>query len=156
MTSQTSSYPVPAAPDSQSDILFLKHDSSIFRQSSNPVCGFSMMEQVRFCAVWPMENWFGSSMHHTDWICYCHALEKGCLLPIGRCTLLMPRRTGAGSSRSTVYVGYHEKLLNVTLSDNHCTTLWNILNEEGDDLKNDAKKVTLYKRQCSVAATALF
>ena len=74
-------------------------------------------------------------------------------LPIGRCTLLMPRRTGAGSSRCTVYVGYHEKLLNVTLSDNHCTTLWNILNEEGDDLKNDAKKETLYKRQCSVAGS---
>ena len=23
---------------------------------SNPVCGFSMMEQVRHCAVWPTEN----------------------------------------------------------------------------------------------------
>ena len=34
------------------DILFLKHDSSILRESSNPVCGFSMMEQVRLCAVW--------------------------------------------------------------------------------------------------------
>ena len=30
------------------DILFLKHDSSILRQSSNPACGFSMMEQVLF------------------------------------------------------------------------------------------------------------
>ena len=40
----------------RSDILFLKHDSSIFRQSSNPVCGFSMMEQVRLCCVWPTEN----------------------------------------------------------------------------------------------------
>ena len=47
-----------------SDILFLKHDSSIFRQSSNPVCGFSMMEQVRLCAVNPLENWLGSSMNH--------------------------------------------------------------------------------------------
>ena len=27
-----------------SDILFLKHDSSIFRQSSNPVCGFFLKE----------------------------------------------------------------------------------------------------------------
>ena len=35
----------------QSDILFLKHDSRIIRQSSNPVCSFSMMEQVRLCAV---------------------------------------------------------------------------------------------------------
>ena len=39
------------------DILFLKHDSSIFRQSTYSVCGFSMIEQVRLCAVWPMENW---------------------------------------------------------------------------------------------------
>ena len=35
----------------RADILFLKHDSSIFRQSSNPVCGFSMLEEVRLCAV---------------------------------------------------------------------------------------------------------
>ena len=35
----------------QPDILFLKHACSILRQSSNPVCGFSMMEQVRLCAV---------------------------------------------------------------------------------------------------------
>ena len=37
-----------------SDILFLKHDSSIFRQSSNqPYMYFLMMEQVMLCAVWP-------------------------------------------------------------------------------------------------------
>ena len=41
----------------QADILFLKHASSIFRHSSNPVCGSSIMEQVRLCAVWPTENW---------------------------------------------------------------------------------------------------
>ena len=35
--------------------------------SSNPVCrllrylGFSMMEQVRLCTVWPQENWLGTS-----------------------------------------------------------------------------------------------
>ena len=46
------------------DIFFLKHGSSILRQSSNPVCGFSMIEQVRVCVVWPMENWLGSSMNH--------------------------------------------------------------------------------------------
>ena len=68
----------------RSDIRFLKHRSSIFRQSSNPVFGFSMMEQVRLCAVWPTEKWLGSSMIHiqgwkTVWICYCHALEQGCL-----------------------------------------------------------------------------
>ena len=44
------------------DILFLKHASSIFRQSSNPVCGFSMTEQVWLCAVWPIENWLASSL----------------------------------------------------------------------------------------------
>ena len=36
-----------------SDVLFLKHESSILRQSSNPVCGLSMTEQVRLCAVCP-------------------------------------------------------------------------------------------------------
>ena len=46
------------------EFLALKHDSNIFRQSSNPVCGFSMMEQVRLCAVWFTENWLGSSMNH--------------------------------------------------------------------------------------------
>ena len=39
------------------DIVSLKHASSIFRQSSNPVSGFSMMEQVRPCAVLLTENW---------------------------------------------------------------------------------------------------
>ena len=33
------------------DILFLRHACSILRQSSNLVCGFFMMEQVRLCAV---------------------------------------------------------------------------------------------------------
>ena len=67
-----------------SDFLFLKHACSILRQSSNPVCGFSMMERVRLCAVWPTENWLGSSMNHIQgWMivleCCRHALEKGCL-----------------------------------------------------------------------------
>ena len=38
------------------EFIALKHESGILRQSSNPVCGFSMMEQVRLCAVWPIEN----------------------------------------------------------------------------------------------------
>ena len=43
-----------------------------------------MMEQVRPCAVWNMENWLGSSLNQIlGWmsvrICYCYALEKGCL-----------------------------------------------------------------------------
>ena len=76
----------PLSPTlSHSDILFLKHDSSILRQSPNPVCGFSMMEQVRLCAVCPTQNWRCSSVNHiqgwtTVWECFCHALEKGCLV----------------------------------------------------------------------------
>ena len=35
---------------SKADIIFLKHDSSTLRLSSNHVCSFSMMEQVRLCA----------------------------------------------------------------------------------------------------------
>ena len=45
----------------EADIFFLTHDSIIFRQSFNPVGGFSMMEQVRFCTVCPVENWLGTS-----------------------------------------------------------------------------------------------
>ena len=49
---------------SPSDILFLKHDRSIVRQSSNLVCGFFMLEQVSLCGVWPVENWLGFPMNH--------------------------------------------------------------------------------------------
>ena len=45
------------------DILFLKHDSRILRQSSKTVCGFSRMEHDRLCAVRPMENWLASSIN---------------------------------------------------------------------------------------------
>ena len=34
------------------ELLALKHKSRILGHSSNPVCGFSMIEQVRLCAVW--------------------------------------------------------------------------------------------------------
>ena len=69
---------------SGADVLFLKHVNSILRQSSYPVCGFAMMEQVRLYTVWPKENWLGSSMNHiqgwmTVWECYYHAFERGCL-----------------------------------------------------------------------------
>ena len=50
-----------------SDIFCLEHASSILRQSSYPVCGFSMVEQVRPCSVRsvrPMEKWLGCSMNH--------------------------------------------------------------------------------------------
>ena len=48
----------------------------------NSVCCFSMMKQVRLCAVWPTENWLGSSRNHiqgwrTVWECWRHAFERG-------------------------------------------------------------------------------
>ena len=48
----------------KADILFLKHTCSILTHSSNPECGFSMMEQVLLCALWPTENWLCSSINH--------------------------------------------------------------------------------------------
>ena len=48
---------------SLSELLALKHESRILRQSSNPVCGLSVMKQVRLCAVCPTENWLGSSVN---------------------------------------------------------------------------------------------
>ena len=61
-----------------------KLDSQTF---IHPVCGFSMMEQVRLCAVWPMENWLGSSLNQIQgWIIvqesYSRALERGYLLSV--------------------------------------------------------------------------
>ena len=41
---------------SMPEFLALKHKSRILGHSPNPVFGFSMMEQVRLCAVWSMEN----------------------------------------------------------------------------------------------------
>ena len=41
---------------SWAEFLAQKHESRILGHLSNPVCGVSMMEQVRLCAVWPMEN----------------------------------------------------------------------------------------------------
>ena len=68
------------------EFLALKHESRILRHSSNPVCGFSMMEQVRLSAVWPMENWLGSSLNQIlGWTTvresYSRALEQGPLSP---------------------------------------------------------------------------
>ena len=50
----------------EADILFLRHASRILRQSSEPVCGFSTTGQVRLCAIWPRENWLGSSRNHVQ------------------------------------------------------------------------------------------
>ena len=67
------------------EFLALKHESRILRHSTSPVCGFSMMEQVRLIAVWPMENLLGSSLSQIQsWTTvrksYSHALEQGPLL----------------------------------------------------------------------------
>ena len=58
-----------------------EQDSRTFIQ---PVCGFSMMDQVRLCAVWPMENWLGSSLNQIHgWTTvresYSCALKQGSL-----------------------------------------------------------------------------
>ena len=41
----------------------LNHESRILGHSSNPESGFCMMEQVRLSAVWPLDNWLGSSLN---------------------------------------------------------------------------------------------
>ena len=72
-------------------LALLKHESRILGHSSNPVCGFSILEQVRLSAVWPIENWIGSSLNKIQgWTdvreSYSRALEKGpLLLTIERC-----------------------------------------------------------------------
>ena len=50
---------VPRVPE----FLALNHNSRILGQPSNPVCGFSVMEQVILCAVLPTENWLSSSLN---------------------------------------------------------------------------------------------
>ena len=75
----------------QPEFLALKHESRILRDSSNPVCGFSMMEQARLCAVWPIENWLGSSLNQIQgWTTvresYSCALDQGSLgKPLRKC-----------------------------------------------------------------------
>ena len=81
------------------EFLALKHESRILGHSTNSVCGFSMMAQVRLCAVWPMENWLGSSLEQIQgWTTvresYSRALEPGPLTANvrlrGRWTRLLP------------------------------------------------------------------
>ena len=68
------------------EFLALKHESRILGHSSNPVCDFSMMEQVRLFDVWPMENWLDFSLNQIQgWTTvresYSRDLEQG---PLGR------------------------------------------------------------------------
>ena len=75
--------------------LALKQESRILGHSSDPACGFSMMDHVRLCAVWHMENWLDSSLNHIQgWITvresYSRALEQRSLEGEGRPILLRP------------------------------------------------------------------
>ena len=64
----------------ESELLALKHESRILGHSSNPVCGFSMMEQVRLRVVWPKENWLGSSLYQIQgWLDHCPIILLSCL-----------------------------------------------------------------------------
>ena len=45
------------------EVLALKLESRNFRQPTNPASGFSVLEQVRFFAIWPTDNWLGSSLN---------------------------------------------------------------------------------------------
>ena len=71
-------------PQQQQTSLFQSTRVAYSDHSSNPVCGFFMMEQVRLCTVWPQENWLGTSkttcrVGWMIWICYSRALERRCL-----------------------------------------------------------------------------
>ena len=62
------------------EFLALKHENRILY-----VCGFSMMEQDRLCAVWPTENWLGSLLNQIQGLTtvresYSCALEQGPLV----------------------------------------------------------------------------
>ena len=64
------------------ELLALKHKSRIVGNLSDSVCGFSIMEQVRLCAVRPTENWLGSSLNQIQGgtavrESYYRALEQG-------------------------------------------------------------------------------
>ena len=72
-------------PSQESEVLALKQESRIIGQPTNPASGFSMME---LCAVWPMDNWLGSSLNQIQgWTTvresYSCALEQGPLVKEG-------------------------------------------------------------------------
>ena len=84
----------PAPASSTAEFVALKQESRILVPSSNPVCGFSRMEQVRLGAVWPMENCPGSSFNQIQgWATvresYSHALERGPLLNRTRTAVIL-------------------------------------------------------------------
>ena len=86
----------------RSEFLALKHESRILGQSSNFVWGFSMMEQVRLCVVWHMENWIDSSLNQIH--CHCPRILLSCFrarnselgggwVELGNCLRITPQLT---------------------------------------------------------------
>ena len=61
------------------DFLALKHESMILGQSSNSVCGFSMMEQVKLCAVWPYGELAWLFLEPHIWLHHCPRILLSCL-----------------------------------------------------------------------------
>ena len=87
----------------RAEFLALKHEIRILGH----LCGFSIMEQVRLYAVWPMENWLGSSLNQIQgWTTvresYSRALEQGPLGPSGSGSGGRTKRPSPPSSSFTV------------------------------------------------------
>ena len=76
-------------------VLALKQESRILGHSSNPVFGFSVMEQVGLCAVWPMENWLGSSLNQIRGLGRCPRILLSCFR--ARTSGSLPLRTDGQS-----------------------------------------------------------
>ena len=87
----------------EAEFLSLKHKSRILGHSSNPVCAFSMMEQVRLFAVWPTENWLGYSLNQIQgWPTVRESYSRA-----------LKQRPLRGSQQ--VYSGFHPLVSNVLL-----------------------------------------
>ena len=86
-----------------SRVPFSLHESRILGHSSNAVCAFSMMEQVRLFAVWPTENWLGYSLNQIQgWPTVRESYSRA-----------LKQRPLRGSQQ--VYSGFHPLVSNVLL-----------------------------------------
>ena len=86
------SFPVP-------EFLALKQKNRILGHSYNPVCGFSMMEQVTLCAVWPLENWLGSFLNQIQTgLDHCPRILLSCFR--SRISALFPISLSQSSGRT--------------------------------------------------------